>query len=256
MENVLFYNGTGAVIELALNKAAPGQVTKIQKDQITPQVIQAHGESIAIANMDNLAIHVGVNINSQYLIRQFGWEVAGVEPFRAHSRANKLQEKQAGFDASIVKNAVDAEKALDEAVTDTGTTRARVERLDKKTAQKGALNVVEAAAKADKAEGTGAEPPSMPEEDQGSTEPPAPPEEPQTPSEPAAPTEPETPQEPSQAADPTSETQGGGEASEGGGEAGPAATEGAPETPKKPKSKSKAKKAGKGKKSGGKKKSS
>jgi membrane-associated protease RseP (regulator of RpoE activity) len=220
MENVRIYNGTGDTIELALGKVLPRQVITIQKDQVTSQVLQRYGESIAIADMDNLVVHVGTNVNPQYLIRQFGWQVSGIAPYKAPSRANKLQEKQEGFDASIVKNAIDAEKALEEAVTDTGTTRAKVERLDKKTAQRGAMNVVTAAVTADKADGQGVEPPQMDVQD---------------------PTvqEPETPQEPSEPVDPTPKTQDGGDASEGGEEQGSQAPEPPSETPSEPKSKKK-----------------
>lgn len=229
MENVKIYNGSGQIIGLALGTVPPGQVITIQKDQITPQVIQEHGESIAVANMDNFVTHVGNLVNPQYLIRQFGWQVAGVQPYKAPSRANKLQEKQEGFNASIVKNAVEAEKALDKAVTDTGTTRARVEKLTKDSAKRGAVNVVAAAAAADKAEGAGVEPPQMSPE--------APPAQ-----------EPETPQETPGDVDPTSETKERGEAGEGGGEAGPQSTEGLPGTPPETdsgKRKKTAKKAGK-----------
>lgn len=228
MENVLLYNGTGKTIELVLGRAGPNQVTKIQKDQITPQVVQAYGESIAIANMDKVAIHVGVRINSQYLIRQFGWAVAGVALYKAPSRADKLQEKQDGFDASIVEGAVKAEKDLEEAVADTGTTRARVERLDKESAQRGAINVVTAAVSADKAKGTGAEPPKMPEGDLGSK--------PAASPEPPTPTEPETAPETPGDVDPTLKTQEGEKDQDGVSKEASGATEGVSETPPKAKS--------------------
>ncbi len=161
MENIQIYSGSGQAIGLALISIKPRGVTVTQMDQITDEIMEKHGSVIAVANMDKMALHIGRSINPQFLIREFGWTVAGMEPYKAPSRADTLQKKQEGFDASIVQNAVEAEKKIDEEITDTGTDRAVTKKLGVETAKRGALNVVESVVAADKAEGQGAEPPQI-----------------------------------------------------------------------------------------------
>jgi len=165
MENVKIYSASGIVIDLALDKVNPRQVKVIQKDQITPQVLQAHGASIAVASLDGQVIHVGEQINPQFLIREFGWRVGGVEPYRPSSKvARLLDKKREGLDPRTVALRLESESKAQRDAEETGTSRAEVTKLDVTTAKKAALNVVATMASADREEGAGAEPPSMPGE--------------------------------------------------------------------------------------------
>jgi len=165
MENVKIYSASGATIDLALDKINPRQMKVIQKDQITPQVLQAHGASIAVASLDGQVIHVGEQINPQFLIREFGWQVGGVEPYKPSSKvARLLGKKRDGLDPRTVALRLESEAKAQKDAEETGTSRAEVTKLDIHTAKKAALNVVASVAGHDREDGAGAEPPTMPVE--------------------------------------------------------------------------------------------
>lgn len=93
MRNVRVVSFVDHVIEAGFKRIPPREEVVMQYDLLFPYIMHYHRDDLAIANIERLAEHVGVNTDRQFLLG-ISWVFPKEEPVKTAPAAKEPEAKQ------------------------------------------------------------------------------------------------------------------------------------------------------------------